>query len=144
MPLSSRAVGSCDPGEAETAAAVVPARRDDPAFLRVALRPSDRARCSAGPERRGGGAGGEPALSPPSPGAAKIVDVRNGTLSALALLAVAGDDGLMGDPPAYRTVSKWLEDLEVTRERRSHCTAASRCHGNLGSPCWQLMSSALQ
>lgn len=77
-----------------------------------------------------------------------MVDVRKGTLSpllpALALPAVAGDDGLMGDPPAYRTVSKWLEDLEVTRERRSHCTAASRCHGNLGSPCWQLMSSALQ
>lgn len=104
FPPSSKAVGSCDPGATETVVADVPVSRADPAFFRVALRSSDRARCSAGPERRGGGAGGEPALSPPSPGAAKMVDVRKGTLSpllpALALPAAAGDDGLMGDPPA--------------------------------------------
>lgn len=136
VPPSSSAGGSWEPDEAEALAC--PGSRDEAAFFRAALRSSDRARCSAGVERRGGGAGGEPAA---------LVLKMSPTLLP-ALVAAAGDDGLRSEdrPGEHRPPSMCVEEREFTSEvpRMSHCTAASRCHGNLGSPCWQLMSSALQ
>lgn len=139
VPPSSSAGGSWEPGEADALAC--PASRDEAPFLRAALRSSDRARCSAGVDRRGGGVGGEPA--------ALVLKMSPTLLPEMAALAAAaGDDGRMSEdrPGEHRPPSMCVEERELTSEepRRSHCTAASRCHGNLGSPCWQLMSSALQ
>lgn len=139
VPPSSSAGGSWEPGEADALAC--PAKRDEAPFLRAALRSSDRARCNAGVERRGGGVGGEPA--------ALVLNMSPTLLPAMAaLVAAAGDDGLRSEdrPGEHRPPSMCVAERELTNEvpRRSHCTAASRCHGNLGSPCWQLMSSALQ
>lgn len=141
-PPSSGAGASGEPGEAE-------ARRGEALFLRVALRSSDRARCSAGVERRGGGVGGEPALPPNACSAgANIGAVRKEELLLLAemalLAAAAGDDGRPRDDGERTPPSMRVAERELTSDRRSHCTAASRCHGNLGSPCWQLMSRAEQ
>lgn len=123
---SSRDVGSW-----EVPCAPVPEKSVE-VFFREALRSSERARCSTGAvvvDFRGGGVGAHV-----DPKGAKKLDGILAPKSLLPLAAAGAVEDLWGRSERPPSVA---EDSAAAggsaKDLRSHCTAASRCHGNLSS-----------
>lgn len=120
--------------------------------MRAALRSSERARCNTGvaddavADLRGGGVGVHEVVPDAAAwGSDHVPELKSPP--RLAAANVVGFRKLPSRPSEDEDLvaaEAWARDEESDRVFRSHCTATSRCQGNLGSPCWLLMSRALQ